>query len=78
MAIRTYYSRQNNKIAYKYGPIALAAPFGSVKNINGVREYISNETKIDTVQQVCRILLQITRNRKNWLSLKMKIPLHSK
>lgn len=49
MAIRTYYSRQNNKIAYKYGPIALAAPFGSVKNINGVREYISNETKIDTV-----------------------------
>lgn len=49
MNVRTYYSRQDNKIAYKYGPVALAAPLGSVENVNGVDEYISNETRIDTI-----------------------------
>ena len=48
MSVRTYYSREDNKIAYKYGPVALAAQLGSVEGVNGIEEYISNETTIDT------------------------------
>ena len=49
MSVRTYYSRVDDQIAYKYGPITLAAPLGSCVDASGVSEYISNETKIDSV-----------------------------
>lgn len=48
MRVRTYYSRESKKIAYKYGPVTLAAPLGSVEGVSGVCEYIGNETVIDT------------------------------
>ena len=49
MDIRVYKSRSENQIVYEYGPIVLAAELGSVVNVPGVKEYISNETKIDSV-----------------------------
>lgn len=51
MSVRTYYSRVDNQIAYKYGPLTLAAPLGSCVGASGVSEYISNETKIDSVTE---------------------------
>ncbi len=49
MKTKLYSSRAQGQIAYKYGPVALAAPLGSVKNAHGVKEYIMNETRIDSV-----------------------------
>ena len=49
MSVRTYYSRAEGQIAYKYGPLTLAAPLGPVKGVKGAVEYISNETRIDSV-----------------------------
>lgn len=49
MQIRVYESRTEGQIAYEYGPVVLAAELGSVKGVPGVEEYISNETRIDSV-----------------------------
>ncbi|MDD6483291.1 MAG: glycoside hydrolase family 127 protein [Clostridiales bacterium] len=62
MSVRVYRSREDNKIAYKYGPVTLAAPLGSVEGVNGAEEYISNETVIDTKTQSVPYI--ITGNKK--------------
>lgn len=49
MEVRTYFSREEGQIAYQYGPVVLASDRGSVEGAAGVNEYISNETKIDSV-----------------------------
>lgn len=49
MNIRTYKSRIRDQIVYEYGPVVLAADLGSCENIDGVEEYIFNETRIDSV-----------------------------
>ncbi len=49
MQVRTYNSRAEKQIAYQYGPITLAAQYGSLDGVSGVNEYISNETVIDSV-----------------------------
>lgn len=49
MQVRTYNSRAEKQIAYQYGPIVLAAEYGSLSGVSGVSEYISNETVIDSV-----------------------------
>lgn len=49
MQIRVYESRTEGQIAYEYGPVVLAAELGSVEGVSGVEEYISNETRIDSV-----------------------------
>lgn len=49
MSVTVYNSRIDGQVAYQYGPVVLAADLGSVSNVSGVNEYISNETKIDSV-----------------------------
>ena len=49
MSVTVYNSRIDGQAAYQYGPVVLAADLGSVSNVSGVNEYISNETKIDSV-----------------------------
>ncbi len=49
MSVTVYNSRIDGQIAYQYGPIVLAAELGNVDGVSGVNEYISNETKIDSV-----------------------------
>lgn len=49
MQIRTHSSKSHGQIAYLYGPLALAADCGSLADADGVHEYISNETIIDSV-----------------------------
>lgn len=48
MAVTVYKSRFEGQIAYKYGPVTLAAELDSVEGANGVNEYVSNETKLDS------------------------------
>lgn len=45
MSLRVYRSRNDQQIAYKYGPITLAADLGAVSDTS--KEYTSNETKLD-------------------------------
>ena len=49
MDVAVYRSRSNGQIAYKYGPVVLAAELDSVEGVAGVSEYVSNETKLDSV-----------------------------
>ena len=49
MSVTVYNSRIDGQAAYQYGPVVLAADLGSVSDVSGVNEYISNETKIDSV-----------------------------
>lgn len=69
MSVRTYYSREDNKIAYKYGPITLAAPLGSVEGVNGLEEYISNETTIDTKTAVVPYIITNNANPEDVIEL---------
>lgn len=49
MNVRVYRSRTGGQIAYLYGPLALAADLGGIGSKSGAEEYITNETKIDSV-----------------------------
>lgn len=49
MSVRAHYARSGGNIAFKYGPVTLGAELGSVRNVKGVAEYITNETRIDSV-----------------------------
>lgn len=49
MSIHLYHSRSDEEIAFMYGPIVLGGDLGSTEADNKVKEYISNETVIDSV-----------------------------
>lgn len=49
MDITTYYSRSDNKIVYKYGPIVLANRLASLDGVSGVNKYTPKETVLDSV-----------------------------
>lgn len=49
MSAVVYKSRFDGQIAYKYGPVTLASQLDSLECANGAEEYVSNETKLDTV-----------------------------
>ena len=48
MGIRVYHSRVKGQIAYKFGPVTLAQQLSPLKSVSEVKEYITNETVIDS------------------------------
>lgn len=57
MNIWVYNSRTNNRIVFKYGPITLAQQLSKVDSIDGVKEYTSNETALDSITETVSYLV---------------------
>lgn len=68
MNVRVYESRTEGQIAYEYGPVVLAAELGTVEGVPGVEEYISNETRIDSVTADVPYIITNGEDPKNFVS----------